>query len=1310
MASFKGILNEHSTKYSIIVSEDERMASCGMGAYNKKSFNKVLTDKESQKEFYRLLVDPCTFNALDEDEDEGAAEEAVKQLIDALTGNVKQNHTTDEEGDHVENTNCTGYGFYYKFNNETFKYETECINDNKIPDIMEYWDKAQRDQSHYATDEDLRVLTKEVRNSLDGCISFYPNVEGVGEPYKISKVYLRTAKQASSSREMVIKGDPKIAAIPRRPTGGKFDFARTKQIQKKGINEADDTNKQYGHIGRYRNPTNSQEVPDQEVAAKLRLSYNQALGYYESGTQSMIVRLLSDLPAPTLKNVDIERIDEYKFDQMYDKENGTAYFSDFTTCLAMPCSVHNGNPHTFGPNVIGELDKYKKERIRVVNRANASFNIGDIVMCSLIDNEWIVQGFGGSPAALEEVKFTVGKWSFIKMIANSDAYFRDDRWFTDDPASNDNKYNVYYRQETFGTDLREQYYYDLNLYKTEATYLDLKDVGNASINYIPLVCKLNSLVIHTIEELLTDDMSGGTAIIDSLETVKNPDITPSRRYVQSTIFDQLGTHMGGNNTLGNVVGRTNRRVNPDISNTFGEDIADSNTQMPLFWGPVFPDGYNASQVRRLLTTVFTSVSSGDSSFFGPSQELDINSSKDENNCLIDPKLYMFANARDFAFTQLPAEVGLNASPSGGFGYPIEGISYLAKVESESNDLTDIYRTYLHDDKRLSWLVRGDDDSSAFDIRPNTSTSLDFIPLTFAMCGNADNASKYKGYGDAYNTFDMSRSALREAFKDTEHLWGNMFSREAQYTSHDFVARTGIDGPSNTENVEGKNLPWDMYIKRPASNGPDGTPYGYNNGQRGANTVGIVAAKNTFGIQQGGTITFESDYAIGVNGKSGSTLSTNRWEGFGGGMNDLGGGISYDIEQWGTRDCRPIAMGHSSLYVKIFDHWPSKDTIYDARYYTPLFFCAGKFNSGPKYREVSGLDDEGNTILPDDQEWIPSLPTSGYASSDLAALQYARDIDVIEPEINVDFRVPTLGHPLNAEVDNQIVSYGFFVDKHGVLQTKGYESGDERAEGRNALRPKSEWRVNTVCRGMMVSSEGGFKHYRRTIGIDGLGDVFTVSNEDSDGNRFLGNGSPVPQAGTEFQANDEIVVDAEKSIKVKILTVGNGGTISTFEFMDVGKDLTHEDFSRTHQYTINEDTENEEEKTAYGYLLTVRSEFGTDASIFMPYGIVYDRITETDYPKQHGSMISLTPTSQQGTNGPIVDRKVSAITINEASSDNLYDAFYYAVNDVTHVDMFDSFGRGAFSFRRRDGEDWNKNYYVDQSQALQQYISLNISAT
>ena len=137
---------------------------------------------------------------------------------------------------------------------------------------------------------------------------------------------------------------------------------------------------------------------------------------------------------------------------------------------------------------------------------------------------------------------------------------------------------------------------------------------------------------------------------------------------------------------------------------------------------------------------------------------------------------------------------------------------------------------------------------------------------------------------------------------------------------------------------------------------------------------------------------------------------------------------------------------------------------------------------------------------------------------------------------------------------------------------------------------------------------------------------------------------------------------------------------------------------------------EEEKTAYGYLLTVQSEFGTDASIFMPYGIVYDRITETDYPKQHGSMISLTPTSQQGTNGPIVDRKVSAITINEASSDNLYDAFYYAVNDVTHVDMFNSFGRGAFSFRRRDGEDWNKNYYVDQSQALQQYISLNISAT
>ena len=92
------------------------------------------------------------------------------------------------------------------------------------------------------------------------------------------------------------------------------------------------------------------------------------------------------------------------------------------------------------------------------------------------------------------------------------------------------------------------------------------------------------------------------------------------------------------------------------------------------------------------------------------------------------------------------------------------------------------------------------------------------------------------------------------------------------------------------------------------------------------------------------------------------------------------------------------------------------------------------------------------------------------------------------------------------------------------------------------------------------------------------------------------------------------------------------------------------------------------------------------------------------------MLTLTPASQNGEQGPLVDRKVSSITINEASSNNLYDAFYFAVNDVSHVDMFSAIQGNVFPFRRRDGEGWNRDYYVDQSQALQQFISLNISAT
>ena len=1259
--SFKGNLNFNTPKFTSYASEDSRMGSIGMGSYNVKSLKKVLTNEDTQEEAISTLIDPCTLE--DEDKKQNQLDSEAEKLQEAFLG-----EKADDEGD---------FGHYYKFNQVNNKYEKTGIK-TKISEIATYWDSVQKDPAQLNSNLEYKVLVQDVQNSLEGCIVFIPQYTGEqaeGEEFdftdtsnqklfKKTRVYFRSRSRYDDSREMVINGDPKISSVPRRPTGGKYDFARTQSVQLENIDSTSDENKQYGHIGRYSKNVSDKDIPSQNVAAKLRLSYNKALGYFESGTQHVVARLLDDLPAPSLKDVSLDRVDSFKFKDMYDKD-GDAFFGGFSTGFAIPMTVHNGNPNTFGPNVIGKKAEYKKEKIRVVNRANASFNIGDIVMCCLIDNEWIVHGFGGSPAELEEVKFTVGKWSFIKMIADSDAYFRDDRWFT---SNGNDEYNRFQRQDLYATTMREIFYANLNQHYTD-------EFPDVNLNYI---CRLNNLISSTVDEYLADPslLPGINA-----EAIEMPDFTPSRRYVQSTIFDQLGDHMGGNNENGNIIGRTNRRVNPDVTNTFGDALADYNTHVPLFWGTVFPDGYNSSKGRKLTTQPQVFEVNGNADFFGTPRLTDVNSNSVSNNCLGSEKTFMFADQRDFSLSQLPAEVGLNAGPSGDFGYPIESISLLAFKESQNEkesveslgnntfsksskvDTVAAYASYLSDPERLSWIsTSGDANASIYDLKPNISTQLDFIPLSFGMVGNADKASTVNNY-NGYNTYDMARSVLKEGKRSIAHLWGKMFLREKPLTSQSFNVEAGrdiTDSVISEAGFTGSNLPWDKYIKNIAYSQPDATPFYFSDavGQHGSNTVGIIAARNTFSLNAGGSINFETDFAMGCNGKGGSTLAKNRWQAFGGGIQDMGGGISYNITQWGTRDTRVTAMGHTSLYVQVFDHWPEEQTIYDARYYTPLHFCAGPFNSSATSKTLGS---------PYTEKWYDQLPSSGYNTGGLAGIDYTRNVDEISYDI--DFREPTYGHPKEPTLDNQIIPTLTLIDRYGAVSP------------RRALRKQSEWRVNTICRGMMVSSEAGFRHERKTIG--------------------LSLNWTIVSSGTGFAVGDQIILDATKSIEIAVTEVADQGAIQSISFVDFGKDLIPEDFASSVLLG---------DETFHGYIGTVKSELGDDATILFNEGMVYKRLQETPYPKQHGSVLNLTPTSQNGENGPIVDRKVSSLTITEPSLDNNYDAFYYHVNDVGHVDMFPfQGGGGAYSFIRGD-DSTNNNYYVDQAQAMMQYVSLSVSAT
>ena len=395
-----------------------------------------------------------------------------------------------------------------------------------------------------------------------------------------------------------------------------------------------------------------------------------------------------------------------------------------------------------------------------------------------------------------------------------------------------------------------------------------------------------------------------------------------------------------------------------------------------------------------------------------------------------------------------------------------------------------------------------------------------------------------------------------------------------------------------------------------------------------------------------------------------------------------GGISYDIPQWGTRDTGETAMGHTSLYVKVYDHWPQEQTIFDARYFCPLFFCAGPYNTVAAFKDLAGSEneDDNETI----SNWNPSN-TDQYNTAVLANLDYPRKVDKIE--YDEDFRIPTYGNPNDSSIDNTAVEVNNIIDRFGCVSP------------RQALRKPSEYKVNTVCRGMMLSPEGGFKHYKRTIGLVS-GDLDTGTNTSS---------TRVVNAGTNFFVDDEIVIDEDRSVKLKVTETDTDGGITGFTLIDRGMDFHPLDFDSEVAKEVPEGEEPPEEPNDYGVILEVPSADGSDARILFMAGQVYDRISETNYPNQQGGFVKLTPASQPGENGPINGTKSGSISIQKPNSNNLYDAYYYHVNDITHVDSFPYGGGGGagISFQRNGANTENA---VDQSQAVMQFVTLNISAT
>lgn len=1165
MSMFQGIINNPDKDYHSYFILDPLFEDIGLGYYTSTSLKNYISS--NKKELGRIFCG--------DDADPDSVNEALRSLEDSLLGNT---------------TSLAQEFSIVKFDQSTNRYIYE---ENSFlgsySNINELALAHDNNQLRAAQDAAIEDIVYTIQNSLSGCVDFKPQCETPkynGTPQ--IHVFFKDKEFNSNERKITQKGAPVITDVPRRPTGGKYGWKNSQDIASSGI-------------GVYLKPSEGGfDNPENTIAGSLRLSFNKALGIWESGTQQVLARLLTDLdPAKVGDIPELDNIDDVSPEQVYDPDNQN-YMSGFVVGVALPLSVQNGNPNTFGPNTIATNNK--KEKIRVVNRAPRKFKRGDLVICSLIDNEWVVQGFDSADSQKTSPTVKIGSWSFSKFIVDSDSFFKDKRYY--DYAGQADKEKLFtgnVSPNVYETKTRLKYFRHLfqqqgNQNPTPPLHPTIQSLEE--LNNLSQIARLN---IHI-------NLPEAEALKAKLPELSSYDFEPSPRYIQTTAYDQLGTHMGGTSAK-NLLGRTNALYAPD---NISDDSPFSYREMGIFFGPAFPDGYSSQQVA-LFKAVPKTIAAKDPSalfFTAGGSTADAASISADKNSLVDTANLMFSDINDLNFRQLPAEVGVNSS-----GSPIEDFKLLSQYERSEN-LVNCYAGYLSNEKRLNWLYNAETNNvndPIYGFNPVQPSRIQFSPLGAEFAVHKDSSLMGETNSTTQNIAinDIIFEYFEPSVKEERNLFGNMFDREqiSEIVYGDRVKRTS-EAPYN-----GPNL------------------FPEQNQSERANLIGIIAAKNKFVAQKGASIVCSTSQFFGLNPRStisgGQVTPISIIGGF-----ITGGGSSNPIRvnsspQWGSVSDNYDSFGTTTLHVRVFDQWPDAQTIYDGRYFAVLHF-----NPLPIGGEVEfETKDDGQVY---EGDWNPENDYQKYNTSTLSSTKYARNVD--KSTTSVDFRIPTLGHPSDSDIDNKVVDVGSKIDRTGVSKDGSYLG---------VLRPATEWRINPIRRGQLLTG-GGFRYYRREIGLDPSAVL-------------------IENAGTKYAVND--IITFPKGGKAVVKTINNEGGITSIDFQppkDRVDDNSH--YDNLGRGYLSSDFATGGGSLRYGlYNSSIESAAGSGAKIKITNGRVYNKLYHDFGPQDRLKDIKrLTIPSNRGADN--IEGQLSTTLTLEENADGKYDGFYFFHNDILHTIM------------------------------------------
>jgi hypothetical protein len=948
------------------------------------------------------------------------------------------------------------------------------IRETTIAEFLAVWNSVQLGTTSEQTANSYRAVIAKIHNSQKGYIEFTNEISVLRTPKTISiRLDLMNIRDGESAKTVSLKGSPLITAVPSTPAGLKYAHRPTVAAE----------------IGSYISPVgDGVDNPQNTASGPLSLVWDPSTGEFQSGTQQILVRILTDIDPANVRDFTFDELESFTNEDIYSGPDGLGFMGNFTKGEAIPLSAENGNPYLFGPDFKGVCQNATTDKVKitVINRLNFKYKAGSVAVASRMAGEngnWVLVSQGTPADDTIQKNINFGNFEYQQHIIPANEYF------TFKPTQEK------LMPDTFMSWCRSSFYLDGRQALEDNIPQSVRNYDLSSIIKLNLVASSLSSSDENPIETLTQTMKDQNAVNQFI----------NQANIEKNKFAQIDLFLSANSAYTNyivdyglpinILEKSARRL--QLATSLDGEALGVNSQdplyaleVPMFWGMCFPDGFKTDGVKSARSKI-TQLQNFEIYRNDPNlKELSVAASQ---AC---PYLGNDLNSNLFG-----RNIGINFIKKTGGIFTSRLCSYLSLTPNMYNNLYNYISLNAINQSVL--VVASSIDEYPYGLEPINPKRIQFSPMCINQLFSASELGSFYGYLRDMQTY-LKNSTMINQILPAPNLSINFQDYAKQmlleFDEQKYPAQP-LDDTSFTDNGNSYNLK-SLVIPNSFSQAtanrhapPAGTAFQIIppilNFRRSV-VMPVLTCKSKIKTSSDG-LAFTVNQSLGMSPQI--TISPSYPPrvivlpiGAGIGWTDDPGnpGKQNSVPQWGDRNRTDDidSFGTSALHVRVFEGWPQNQTIYYGPLFTPLHFNP----SAPTILKKLEYNDDGEPVISPD---LDSDGNTRFAISD------------------VDFRIPT--------------------DKDGVAFRVGNVVTQEN------LAPQTEWLWNGVRRAALLSG-GGFAYYRNYIGINPSNQIVEGGSGYTQDDTFLF------ADGTSFQVN----VGAEgkiTGIKADSIIEGTNGITS-----------------------------------------------------------------------------------------------------------------------------------------------------------------------